>query len=158
MGQVNVSEPSSERQEEQRQRFAAEDARRKELFDGIAERVLGPAMNEFAEELGRNDRWVGDAPEVETRPSGSGVRSVGEFTVPGSVDGETRNIRMNVELYPTTGERFITHLQIGDKVERKTFDSPGFESDDDREAADAGFRDWLNAQFDKLVRRRTGRF
>ncbi|HEX6983840.1 MAG TPA: hypothetical protein VF170_00625 [Planctomycetaceae bacterium] len=148
----------TERQAEQRQRFEDEDARRRELFDGVAERILSPTMTAFAEELGRTGRWVGDAPVTEPRPSGSGIRSAGEFTVPGSVEGETRNVRMSVELYPTSGERFIAYIQVGDKVERKTFDAADFESDDARESADAGLRGWLEGQFDKLVRRRGGRF
>ncbi|MGC1274132.1 MAG: hypothetical protein WBC44_10530 [Planctomycetaceae bacterium] len=158
MVQGNASDQVTEQQAEQRQRFEDEDARRKELFDGVSERVLGPSMSGFADELGRSERWVGDTPEIEPRPSGSGVRSMGEFTVPGSVEGETRNVRMNIELFPTTGQRFIAYLQIGDKVERKTFDASGFETEEDRETADAGLRAWLEAQFDKLVRRRTGRF
>lgn len=158
MAQGTTDDQRTEQQAEQRQRFDDEEARRKAMFGGVSERVLAQSMTAFADELGRSDRWVGDAPVVEPRPSGSGIRSIGEFTVPGSVDGETRNVRMNVELYPTTGERFIAYLQIGDKVERKTFDAAGFESETDRDAADSGLRAWLDSQFDKLVRRRTGRF
>jgi hypothetical protein len=157
MAQANASGQLTERQEAQRQKFEDEDVRRKSMFDAVSDRVLGPAMNGFAEELGRGDRWVGDAPEIEARPSGSGIRSSGEFKVPGSVDGETRNVRMTVELFPTTGERFITYLQIGDKVERKTFEATGFTADDS-DAADESLRAWLEAQFDKLVRRRPARY
>jgi len=157
MAQGNAGGQLTERQAEQRQKFADEDDRRRSMFDAVSERVLGPAMNEFADELGRTDRWVGEAPEIEPRPSGSGIRSTGEFKIPGSVDGETRNVRMNVECFPTSGERFITFLQIGDKVERKTFDAAAF-TGDDSDAADEALRAWLEAQFDRLVRRRPARF
>lgn len=139
---------------EQRRKSDAEALRWKGLFDGVDERVLTAAMTAFADELGRNGRWVDEPPRTEVRLSGSGVRSGGKFTVPGSVEGETRKVRINVELFPTQGDKFIVHLEVGDKTERKAFEAAGFESDETREASDAALRTWLDAQFDKLVRRR----
>lgn len=139
---------------EQRRKSDIESARWKAIFDGVDERVIAPSMTAFADELGRAGRWVDEAPATEVRLSGSGIRNGGKFTVPGSVEGETRKVRINLEVFPTTGERFIVHLEVGDKTERKTFDVAGFESEEGREAADAGLKTWLEAQFDKLVRRR----
>lgn len=139
---------------EQRRKSDIESARWKALFDGIDERVLSAAVGGFADELGRAGRWVDEPPKTEVRLSGSGIRTGGRFTVPGSVEGETRKVRMNVELFPTPGEKFIVHLEVGDKTERKTFEAAGFESEDGQEAADAGLRTWLESQFDKLVRKR----
>lgn len=149
--------PTAERQselDEQRRKSDLEATRWKELFEGIDARVLSDSMGAFADELGRAGRWVGQPPTTEVRPSGSGIRSMGQFRVPGSVEGETRPVRLNAELFPTAGEKFIVHLEIGDRTERKTFEAAGFESDEERDAADAALRAWLEAQFEKLVRRR----
>ena len=158
MASSHAAEPRTpERLEElaeQRRKSDVEAARWKALFDGIDERVLSASMTAFADELARNDRWVDELPATEARLSGSGIRTGGKFTVPGSVEGETRKVRINLEVFPSPGEKFIVHIEVGDKTERKAFEAAGFESEETREAADAGLKAWLEAQFDKLVRRR----
>jgi len=154
MAGVQMTDERRQELAEQRRKSDAEALRWKGLFDGIDERVLTSSMTAFADELARAGRWVDEMPTTEVRLSGSGIRSGGKFTVPGSVEGETRKVRVNLEVFPTTGERFIVHIEVGDKTERKTFEAAGFESEEGREAADAGLKAWLEAQFDKLVRRR----
>ena len=154
---LNMNDLSPERKAElaeQRKRHDADAERWRELFEAVGERVLTPSMTEIADELARTDRWVDAPPTTEARLSGSGVKSSGQFRVPGSVEGETRPVTMTVELFPTTGDRFIAHLDVGGKVERHTFEAADFRSDETRDQADARFRAWLNSQFDKHIRRR----
>ncbi len=158
MASSHVAEPRTperiEELAEQRRKSDIEAARWKAIFDGIDERVLSASMSAFADELARADRWVEAPPATEARLSGSGIRTGGKFTVPGSVEGETRKVRVNLEVFPTPGEKFIIHIEVGDKTERKTFEAAGFEGEETQAAADAGMRAWLEAQYDKLVRRR----
>lgn len=153
---LNVDELSPERQAEiaeQTRRHDEEAAQWKDVFDTVDERVLSPKMAEIADELSQTDRWAGRPPRTQPRLSGSGVKSAGRFKVAaGGEDGATRPVDLSVELYPTTNRRFIAHIDVGGKVERKTFEADEFESDP--EQSDARFRSWLDSQFDKHIRRK----
>lgn len=154
---VNVEELSEDRQAEiaeQVKRHEMEAEEWKAIFDGLDERLLSPMMGELAKELAETDRWVSRPPRTETRLSGSGVKSSGQFKVPagGATEDATRPMDVSVELFPTTNRRFIAYLDVGGKVERKTFEVSDFE--ENQAESDDRFRAWLNVQFDKHIRRK----
>lgn len=154
---VNVDELPEDRQAEiaeQAKRHEEEAVEWKAVFDGLDERVLSPKMAELANELTEAGRWADKPPRTEPRLSGSGVKSAGRFSVamPGSEEGSTRPVDVSVELFPTTNRRFIAYLDVGGKVERKTFEVSDFEENQDE--SDERFKAWLNAQFDKHIRKK----
>ena len=152
---VNVSELPEARQAEiaeQTRRYEQEAAEWQEFFRGVDERVLTPVMAALADELSQSGRWAGRQPKTEPRLSGSGVKTTGQFKIAGGEEGQSRPMDASVELYPTTNRRFIAYVDVGGKVERKTFEVSEFESDP--EQSDERLRSWLNGQFDRHIRRK----
>lgn len=154
---VNVEELPEDRQAEiaeQVRRHEIEAEEWKAIFDGLDGRVLSPMMAQLAKELAESDRWGNRPPRTEPRLSGSGVKSSGQFKVPagGPAEESTRPMDVSVELFPTTNQRFIAYLDVGGKVERKTFEVSDFEENQDE--SDERFKAWLNAQFDKHIRKK----
>lgn len=152
---LNVDDLSEDRQAEiaeQAKKHEEDSAQWQEIFQAIDKRVLTPSMHALAEELGQSGKWVGKAPKTETRLSGTGVKSAGQFEVPGTVEGGSRPVDVSVELFPTTNRRFIAYVDVGGKVERKTFELSDFEENQDE--SDARLRGWLGSQFDKHIRKK----
>jgi hypothetical protein len=152
---LNVDELSEERQAqiaEQAKKHEEDAAQWHEIFGSLDERVLTPVMAEVAAELGETGKWVGSKPKTATRLSGTGIKSAGQFEVPGTVEGGTRPVDVSVELFPTTNRRFIAYVDVGGKVERKTFELSEF--DENQVESDQRLRSWLGTQFDKHVRKK----
>ena len=152
---LNIDELPEDRQAqiaEQAKKHEEDAAQWQEIFEAIDERVLTPVMSEVADELGENGKWVGGRPKTATRLSGTGIKSAGQFEVPGTVEGGTRPVDVSVELFPTTNRRFVAYLDVGGKVERRTFALADF--DENRDESDAALRSWLGSQFDKHVRKK----
>ena len=148
---VNLDELPEERQAEiaeQARRHEEEAERWNSLFEGIDERVLTPKMTAISSELSDAGKWIDNVPKSETRMSGTGIKSSGQFQ--GIVDGRERPVDFSVELYPSTNGRFIAYMDVGGRVERQTYEADEFQ--EDPEENEERLRKWLETQFERHVR------
>lgn len=148
---VNLDELSDDRQAEiaeQARQNEEEAARWNTLFEALDERVLSPKMSEIAGELAEAGKWIDNTPKSETRLSGTGVKSTGQFQ--GIVDGRDRPLDISVELFPSSNGRFIAYMDVGGRVEREFYHAEDFQSEPDEN--DDRLRKWLDSQFERHVR------
>ena len=148
---VNLDELPEERQAEiaeQARQHEEEAERWNALFEGLDERVLTPKMTAIADELSDAGKWMGDTPTSETRLSGTGIKSAGQFQ--GVIDGRERPVDLDVELFPSSNGRFIAYMEVGGRVERETYEADEFQGETDEQ--DERLRKWLDTQFERHVR------